>query len=99
MTTYEEVMEARGDREWQDGDDSELYDAGYRQGLADAGADVRYTVYLDCEDELQSVEPSGFFTELDDALAYRDTIHEEATAEGWDGVRSVMLVVGERRWV
>lgn len=36
MATYEEVMLERGDREWADGDDSELYDEGYRQGYADA---------------------------------------------------------------
>ena len=55
MATYEEIVSERGDREWQDGDDSELYDEGYKQGVRDAydyvidelGLDISYSNLLD----------------------------------------------------
>lgn len=36
--TANDIVEARGDREWQDGDDTDLYDAGYAEGVRDAVA-------------------------------------------------------------
>ena len=59
-----------------------------------------YTVYLDYSDgDLQSVETTVTFEHADNALAYRDVVHEQAVAEGWEGLRSVFVIVGGRKWV
>lgn len=60
---------------------------------------MTYTVYLDYEDELQSAEPSAFFTDLETAMFHRDAVWEQATREKWNGLRSVFLVVGERKYL
>lgn len=84
--SYESIMEERGDREWADGDDSELYDRGYQDGL-ESQYERLYSLYADLE-----------YAMLQDAEYGEPSNELVSTVEHWATELYQLGVMDDTKW-